>query len=115
MIRGVSRVFSRSGMLIEYYVRELLVIILAILVRQYTVTSPAQAAASAPETAAQLTLNFSTPHTPVYTKKTVDKVVLPGAAGEYGVTAGHSPIISELKPGVVSVIHLGVRTFITST
>lgn len=79
-----------------------------IAVRQYTVTSPAQAAA-APETASQLTLNFSTPHTPVYTKKTVDKVVLPGAAGEYGVTAGHSPIISELKPGVVSVIHLGVR------
>jgi F-type H+-transporting ATPase subunit delta len=64
--------------------------------------------AEAAAASAQLTLNFSTPHTPIHVKKTVDKVILPGAAGEYGVTAGHSPIISELKPGVVQVVHVGV-------
>jgi F-type H+-transporting ATPase subunit delta len=71
--------------------------------RRLATAAPAEAAASN-----QLTLNFTTPHTPVYTKKLIDKVMLPGTAGEYGVTAGHSPIISELKPGVVSVVHLTV-------
>jgi hypothetical protein len=69
----------------------------------------AQAAEAAPAT--QLTLNFVTPHTPIYTKKVVSQVIVPGAAGEFGLTAGHSPIISELKPGVVTVIHAGVSRF----
>ena len=30
---------------------------------------------------------------------------IPGVEGEYGVTAGHTPIISQLKPGVVSIVH----------
>lgn len=30
-------------------------------------------------------------------------ITLPGSIGEYGVTAGHTPVISELKPGVVNV------------
>ena len=34
-------------------------------------------------------------------------MVLPGESGEYAVTAGHSPVISQLKPGVVTVIHTG--------
>jgi F0F1-type ATP synthase epsilon subunit len=33
----------------------------------------------------------------------VGLVTLPGAIGEYGVTAGHTPIISELKAGVVQI------------
>jgi F0F1-type ATP synthase epsilon subunit len=41
-------------------------------------------------------------------------IILPGEGGEYGVTAGHSPIISQLKPGVVSVIHTGVTFFYQS-
>lgn len=28
-----------------------------------------------------------------------------GLAGEYGVTKNHSPIISELKAGVVQIVH----------
>lgn len=68
-------------------------------------------AAAAEGAAAQLTLNFTTPHAPVYHKKIVDKVMLPGAAGEYGVTAGHSALISELQPGVVTVVHLGVSFY----
>jgi F0F1-type ATP synthase epsilon subunit len=64
---------------------------------------PAAATASA-----QLTINFVTPHAPVYKGKVVDQVVLPGAAGVFAVTHGHSPIISQLEPGVVTVIHVGV-------
>lgn len=30
---------------------------------------------------------------------------LQGIAGEYGVTKNHSPVISELKAGVVQIIH----------
>ena len=30
-------------------------------------------------------------------------MTLPGVIGEYGVTAGHTPVISELKPGVVQI------------
>ena len=74
------------------------------LVRAFS--TPAAAAST------QLTLNFTTPSNPIHVKKVVDKVIVPGAAGEYGVTAGHSPIISELKPGVVQVVHLGVNLFI---
>ena len=35
----------------------------------------------------------------------VEKVILPGEDGEYGVTAGHSPMICQLQPGVVTVVH----------
>jgi hypothetical protein len=63
--------------------------------------------AAAPVAAEQLTLNFTTPHAPVYTNKLVEQVILPGASGEYGVTAGHSPLISQLEPGVVTVVHIG--------
>jgi F-type H+-transporting ATPase subunit delta len=37
--------------------------------------------------------------------ETVDLVIVPGVTGEYGVTAGHTPIISELKPGMVQIFH----------
>lgn len=36
------------------------------------------------------------------------QVIIPGSAGEYGVTAGHSPIVAELKPGVIQVLHEAV-------
>ena len=72
------------------------------------VRSFAAAAAEATGPASQLVLNFTTPHTPIYNKKVVDTVILPGSAGEYGITANHSPIISELRPGVVTVVHQGV-------
>ncbi len=57
--------------------------------------------------ATEMKLNFVTPHSTLYSAKTVDKVILPGAQGEYGVTVGHSPIISQLQPGMVSVVHTG--------
>jgi F-type H+-transporting ATPase subunit epsilon len=33
----------------------------------------------------------------------VDMVTLPGAEGDFGVFAGHAPVISTLRPGVIAV------------
>mmetsp|Transcript_17073 Transcript_17073/g.28908 ORF Transcript_17073/g.28908 Transcript_17073/m.28908 type:complete len:168 (+) Transcript_17073:87-590(+) len=55
----------------------------------------------------EFVINFCTPHAPVYSEKVVDSVTLPGSAGEYGVTHGHAPIISQLEAGVVTVYLLG--------
>lgn len=33
----------------------------------------------------------------------VDMVVAPGTEGEFGVLAGHAPLVSTLRPGVISV------------
>ena len=77
----------------------------------YSVSRVIRAEAAAPAAAdpsSALTLNFSTPHLPLFREKAVDKVILPGENGEYGVTAGHSPMISQLQPGVVSIVHLSV-------
>lgn len=72
-------------------------------------TSSARACAEpAAASSAQLVINFCTPHAPIHNKKVVDQVILPGAAGVYGITQGHSPLISQLEPGVVTVIHVGV-------
>ena len=64
-------------------------------------------AADAEAASADLLINFCAPHETIYSKKAVESVLIPGADGEYGVTAGISPIISELQPGVVQVNHKG--------
>lgn len=51
-----------------------------------------------------LTLNFSVPHQTIMDAQVVDRVIIPGVEGEYGVTAGHSPVVAQLKPGVVTVV-----------
>ena len=33
----------------------------------------------------------------------VDMVTLPGAEGDFGVFAGHAPVISTLRPGIIDV------------
>jgi F-type H+-transporting ATPase subunit epsilon len=33
----------------------------------------------------------------------VDQVDIPGAEGDFGVLAGHAPIVSALKPGIMTV------------
>ena len=40
--------------------------------------------------------------------QSVDRVVIPGMEGVYGVTAGHTPIVAEMKPGVVNIVHTAV-------
>ena len=37
----------------------------------------------------------------------VKMVTLPGAEGYFGVLAGHAPLLSALKPGVIEVRHEG--------
>jgi F-type H+-transporting ATPase subunit epsilon len=39
----------------------------------------------------------------------VDQVDLPGVEGDFGVLAGHAPIIAMLRPGIVTAIAGSVR------
>ncbi|WP_068311430.1 F0F1 ATP synthase subunit epsilon [Polycladidibacter hongkongensis] len=41
----------------------------------------------------------------------VTSVVLPGAEGEFGVGAGHSPFLSTMRPGVVKALSDNGETF----
>jgi len=52
-----------------------------------------------------MTVNFSTPHAPIYKKKEVKMVILPGESGDFGLTAGHMPYIAQLQAGVVTITH----------
>lgn len=52
-----------------------------------------------------MTLNFSLPHETIYDGATVASVIIPGAEGEYGVTVDHVPTVSQLKPGVLQILH----------
>ena len=36
----------------------------------------------------------------------VDQVDVPGAEGDFGVLAGHAPIVSALRPGIM-IVHVG--------
>ncbi|GMI06512.1 hypothetical protein TrVE_jg1448 [Triparma verrucosa] len=52
-----------------------------------------------------LVINFNLPHSTIYDSKEVSSVIIPGLAGEYGVTAGHSAIVSQMKAGVLQILH----------
>ena len=84
--------------------------IFRVLSRSYTASAPAFKEAVATPGTLSLTLNFCTPHAPIFRNKKVEKVMLPGEIGEYGITAGHSPLISQLKAGVVTVQHVDVSS-----
>ena len=58
-----------------------------------------------------LQLSFAAPHTVYYFETSVASVTLPGASGEYGVTAGHSPLAEQLRPGVVAITHKAIVRF----
>lgn len=60
-------------------------------------------AAAAASTPTKVTLNLNTPYESFFSGAQVDLVQIPGLVGEYGVTAGHTPIIAQLKPGVIKV------------
>ena len=40
----------------------------------------------------------------------VEMVVVPGAEGDLGVLPGHSPLIAEVRPGVIDIRHRGEIT-----
>src|SRR3954451_17567034 len=39
----------------------------------------------------------------------VDQVDLPGSEGDFGVLAGHTPIVAMLRPGIVTALTAGGR------
>lgn len=49
------------------------------------------------------------PHETIYSEAKVSQVIVPGAAGEYGITADHVPIVAQLKPGVLQIMHEGAE------
>ena len=51
----------------------------------------------------KLSFSLLSPHNAILSKADVDMVIIPGADGLFGVLPGHVPIITELKPGVVTV------------
>ncbi|CDR97158.1 ATP synthase, Delta/Epsilon chain, beta-sandwich domain containing protein, putative [Babesia bigemina] len=51
-----------------------------------------------------LVFSLMTPHTTLVSKKVVKQATLPGSEGYFTVTKGHSAMLSNLKPGVVSVV-----------
>lgn len=59
--------------------------------------------ASAAATGDRIALTLAAPYEAFHKGKPVGLVTLPGVLGEFGLTAGHTPIISELKSGVVQV------------
>jgi F-type H+-transporting ATPase subunit epsilon len=40
----------------------------------------------------------------------VDQVDIPGTEGDFGVLAGHAPLIALIRPGVLTVTTAGVQT-----
>jgi F-type H+-transporting ATPase subunit delta len=71
--------------------------------RRMTVRSASAEAAST--SASTVKLNFTLPHEKIYVNASVHSVIIPGSAGEYGVTANHVPYVAELKPGVLQILH----------
>lgn len=39
----------------------------------------------------------------------VDQVDLPGAEGDMGILAGHAPLVTALRPGIVTIYNGGAR------
>jgi F-type H+-transporting ATPase subunit epsilon len=39
----------------------------------------------------------------------VDQVDLPGSEGDLGILPGHAPLVTTLRPGIVTIIREGVR------
>ena len=39
----------------------------------------------------------------------VDQVDLPGAEGDMGILAGHAPLVTALRPGIVTIFNGGAR------
>ena len=45
----------------------------------------------------------------------VDQVDIPGVEGDFGVLAGHAPVIAAIRPGIITVIVGGTREKIIVT
>lgn len=57
---------------------------------------------------AALHLEFVSPERVLFTGD-VDQVDLPGAEGDMGILPGHAPLVTALRPGIVTVFREGRR------
>lgn len=71
----------------------------------HRVAARAMSTEAVPEVATSVKLNFSLPHETIYSGASVYRVIIPGVEGDYGVGANHEPIVAQLKPGVLQIIH----------
>jgi F0F1-type ATP synthase epsilon subunit len=64
----------------------------------------AEAEAAAADSS-ELRLNLAVPARALISDMEVARVTLPGRAGKFGVEKSSPPMVAELKPGVVHVLH----------
>src|ERR1017187_5279580 len=57
---------------------------------------------------AELHLDFVSPESMLFSGD-VDQVDLPGAEGDLGIFAGHAPLVTTLRPGIVTIYRGGAR------
>ena len=57
---------------------------------------------------AALHLEFVSPENVLFSGD-VDQVDLPGAEGDMGILAGHAPLVTTLRPGIVTIFREGRR------
>ncbi len=63
---------------------------------------------------AELYLDFVSPESVLFSDG-VDQVDLPGAEGDMGILAGHAPLVTTLRPGVVTIFRGGAREAVVVT
>jgi F-type H+-transporting ATPase subunit epsilon len=63
---------------------------------------------------AELHFDFVSPERVLFSGD-VDQVDLPGAEGDMGILAGHAPLVTTLRPGIVTVFRGGSREAIVVT
>src|SRR5580698_1414746 len=57
---------------------------------------------------AELHFEFVSPERVLFSGE-VDQVDLPGAEGDMGILAGHAPLVTTLRPGIVTIFNGNVR------
>ena len=57
---------------------------------------------------AELHLEFVSPESVLFSGD-VEQVDLPGAEGDMGILAGHAPLVTTLRPGIVTIYRGGAR------
>ncbi len=63
---------------------------------------------------AELHLEFVSPESMLFSGD-IDQVDLPGAEGDMGILAGHAPLVTVLRPGIVTIYRGGEREPIVVT
>jgi len=63
---------------------------------------------------AELHLEFVSPESVLFSGD-VDQVDLPGAEGDMGILAGHAPLVTTLRPGIVTIYRGGAREVVVLT